>query len=509
MSNDQPKPASLHPARLRDRRRAASTRGHGAAPPDRTCARRARLLALCLVGVVGCKPPSREELLLREFAGSYPERARPNGVVRSFDLVAAPAEVPLVDGHRVRVWAYNGQVPGPTFRVRLGDTVRVRFTNHLPQPTTVHWHGVRVPNNMDGVPHATQPPIEPGGTFVYEFTPKDAGTFWFHPHHRASEQVERGLYGVLIVEDAAPPPYSRDVVWVLDDWLLGADGQIVEQFNTPHDLAHDGRWGNAITVNGRTDEVLAVRAGERIRLRLLNSANGRIFLPDFSAFDAKVIAVDGLYARQPFDPRGFEIAPGNRLDLDITISSTQSARFPIFDRFWAQRPNQLAEIRVDDIAERRAGFASPARGKVPAWKEGRSTPVAAEFRLNSRRGGPFGIEWTINDKAFAGHGAAAHGAASRDAVRLKPGVFQHLRFVNQSYRLHPIHLHGMFFRLLARNGVPVDEPFFRDTVLVHAKETLDVGVVPLDEGSWMMHCHILEHAEAGMMMMLEVHASGG
>jgi len=197
------------------------------------------VLLACSPGL-GCRPASPAERLAREIAGAYPERAAPTGVVRTFDIEAREAELPLVDGGKLRVWAYNGQVPGPELRIRLGETLRVRFTNRLPQPTTIHWHGVRVPNGMDGVPSVTQPPVEPGATFVYEFTPKDAGTFWFHPHVRSSEQVERGLYGVLIVEDRAPAPYARDVVWVLDDWLLDETRQIFGAFNTPHDLMHDG-----------------------------------------------------------------------------------------------------------------------------------------------------------------------------------------------------------------------------------------------------------------------------
>ena len=157
-------------------------------------------------------PTSVADRALAEFAGSYPELATPSGVVRTFELTAAPAELRLIDGKPLQVWAYNGQVPGPTLRIRLGETIRVHFTNHLPQETTIHWHGVRLPNAMDGVPYLTQQPVPPGGTFTYEFTPKDAGTFWFHPHVRASEQVERGLYGVLVVEDATPPPYSRELV---------------------------------------------------------------------------------------------------------------------------------------------------------------------------------------------------------------------------------------------------------------------------------------------------------
>jgi FtsP/CotA-like multicopper oxidase with cupredoxin domain len=447
----------------------------------------------------GGKKSPQVERALREFEGAYPLEARPHGTVRTFDLVAEPTEVPLIDGQALRVWAYNGQVPGPRLRIRLGETLRVRFTNRLPQETTIHWHGVRLPNAMDGVPHATQPPVQPGETFIYEFTPKDAGTFWFHPHVRSSEQVERGLYGVLIVEDAEPLPYSRDVIWVIDDWLLDETRQIFPRFNTRHDLAHDGRWGNVITVNGRTDEVLRVRPGERVRLRLLNSSNGRVVAPDFSGLHAKLIAVDGMYLREPIDPSGLELAPGNRVDIDITFNQNAAAPLRIFDRFYGRQPNHLADIVLEGEPVDTPTFGSPARAHVPAWKVGLEVPEHHTFRLNARGGGPLGIEWTIDGKAFAGH---AH--QHEPGLALKQGQFYRLRYVNESARLHPIHLHGMFFRLLARNGVPVEEPFFRDTVLVHGREEVDIALVPTDVGSWMMHCHILEHAEAGMMTMIEV-----
>lgn len=458
-----------------------------------------RWVPLLAILMIGGAAAASEDALRAEFGRALRKRAHANGRVVDFDLVAAPTELRLVDGHAIRVWAYNGQVPGPTLKVRLGDTVRVRVTNRLPQETTVHWHGVRVPNGMDGVPNLTQPPIPPGGSFVYEFTPKDAGTFWFHPHVRSSEQVERGLYGVLIVEDDPPPPFSRDIVWVIDDWLLDGTGQVFPEFNTPHDLMHDGRWGNFVTVNGRIDTTLTVRAGERIRLRLLNASNGRVYLPDFGGLEPRIIAVDGLYSAKPVDLRGFELAPGNRIDLDLRLTDASSARYEIVDRFYAPQPNRLATIVVDGISDAATSFASPAHAQVPRWSQGMRAPIAKTFRLNSRRGGEHGIEWTINDRAFAGHDHSAPPALVMQADR-----FVHLQFVNDSFRLHPIHLHGMFFRLLARNGVPVDEPFFRDTVLVHSKETIDIGLVPLDVGDWMMHCHILEHAEAGMMTTLRV-----
>jgi FtsP/CotA-like multicopper oxidase with cupredoxin domain len=446
-------------------------------------------------------PPSAAERALAEFEGAYPFESSPNGTIRTFEIVAAPTTHVLAGSEPTRVWAYNGTVPGPTLRIRLGETLRVQFRNELPQETTVHWHGVRVPNAMDGVPDMTQPPVPPGGGFVYEFTPKDAGTFWFHPHVRSSEQVERGLYGVLVVEDAAPPAYDRDVVWVVDDWRLDAAGQIDPDFNTRHDLAHDGRWGNVRTVNGRTDEVLTVRPGERIRLRMLNSANGRVVVPDFGDLPAKIVAVDGLYLREPIDAVGFELAPGNRIDVDLLVDREVSDVVEVMDGFSARRVARLASIMIDGEGVKSPQFPSPARAHVPTWAMGLQVPIHHTYQLNARAGGVLGIEWTIDGKAFAGH--AAHAGHEADVV-LTRGKFHRLHFVNESARLHPIHLHGMFFRVLARNGEATEEPFFRDTVLIHARESIDIGVVPTDVGAWMMHCHILEHAEAGMMTMLDV-----
>ncbi len=408
--------------------------------------------------------------------------------------MAAPAEVTVFDGQVMKVWAYNGQIPGPTMRVRLGETVRVHFTNRLAQPTTIHWHGIRVPNSMDGVPDVTQPAVPPGGSFVYEFTPKDPGTFWYHPHVRSSEQVERGLYGALIVDDARPRPYSQDVLWVLDDWRLTREGAIDPEFVTRHDLAHDGRWGNRITVNGRTDEVLTVKAGQRIRLRLLNAANGRVFAPDFSALDAEIIAFDGMYAARPLVPSGLELAPGNRVDLGGSRGIQQAGReFAIINRF-TRRPHVLAQIMVEREIVETPVFSSPASARIPAWEGSESAQSRLRYVLDARRGGEYGIEWTLNGLAYP---------QTSDDV-LVHGEWAKVTFVNRSARLHPMHIHGLFFKVLSRNGRPVDELFWRDTVLLRPRETIDVGVVPLDVGVWMVHCHILEHAAAGMMTLLTV-----
>lgn len=449
-------------------------------------------LAVLLAGCVGLAP-------------SRPGASPPGTEIR---LVAAPTRVQILDGRALEVWAYNGQIPGPTLRVRAGETLRVRLVNHLPQPTTIHWHGVRVPNAMDGVPHVTQPPVWPGEDFLYEFAPPDPGTYWFHPHLRGSEQVERGLHGVLIVEEPEPVPFSRDLLWVVDDWSLDATGQIDPAFNTRSDLAHDGRWGDVLTVNGRVGPMETLALGERVRVRLVNVANGRVFNPDFGPLCPRLVAFDGLPADRVLDPEGLELAPGNRADLDLVVpAELQGQTVEVVDRFTG-RPRLLARITV-------AGASVPtpeARLEPrPAAVPADLTESTAVFRLASRTGGPLGIEWTINGQVLRHEDHAHHG--SHDvAADLTLGQWALFRFVNDSFRLHPMHLHGVFFRVVARNGRPLDEGHWRDTVLLRRHETVDIAVLPEDAGLWMMHCHILGHAEAGMMTLFRVsdhEVSGG
>lgn len=429
-----------------------------------------------------------------ELARAYPAEAPPARVTRRFELRAAPTTIELIDGRSMAVWAYNGQVPGPVLRARLGEEIQVTLRNDLPQPTTVHWHGVRVPNAMDGVPGVTQEPIAPGATFTYRFVPKDPGTYWFHPHVRGAEQVERGLYGVLVIDDAESLPYSRDEVWVLDDWRLGPDGQIDPRFVTRHDLAHDGRWGQVVTVNGDAQHRMVVRPGARLRLRLVNTSNGRVYRPDFEPLEARVIAVDGLLAARAFPYEGLELAPGNRVDLDIVVPSDGAGRaFQVTDRF-TRRPHPLVTLVVEGEPVSTPAFDPPTRASFPEWGGADDLPVDVIYTLNARRGGPHGIQWTINGRPWGQH----------EATELQAGRWTRVRFRNDSARLHPMHIHGQFFRVLTRDGRAVDEPFFRDTVLVRGRETVDVGMVPVDWGRWMMHCHVLEHAEAGMMTEVDV-----
>src|SRR5687768_2426206 len=235
------------------------------------------------------------------------------------------------------VWTYNGTVPGPELRFRQGERLRVEVENALSVDTTVHWHGVRLPNAMDGVPGVTQKPIAAGGgRFVYEFDLPDAGTFWYHPHLGSPEQVGRGLYGALIVEERDPPAVDRDLVWVLSDWRLDREARIVENFRNAMDASHAGRIGNTVTVNGAIREEFAVRAGERLRLRLVNASNARIYGLNFEGHEPWTIALDG----QPVEPHRagrVVLAPGMRADLLLDCGAARGSRHRVIDDFYHTR----------------------------------------------------------------------------------------------------------------------------------------------------------------------------
>ena len=429
-----------------------------------------------------------------EFSGAYPAQPRGGGDFVEIELVAEPSTVTLLDGDGTEVWAYNGSVPGPPIRATLGDTLRINVRNGLPAATTIHWHGIRVPNDMDGVPDVNQPRIEPGGTFVYEFTPPDAGTYWYHSHTDGSQQLERGLYGSLVIEDPDDgTSYDHDQVWVMDDWRLTEEGQIDPHFDTTADRTQNGRWGDLITVNSSTSSQLTVAPGERVRLRLINASNGRVYAPDFGELEATVIGVDGLTVGRAPALGGLALAPGNRLDVDIVAPSTPGS-YPVSDTFTGTA-HPLASIVVGDppTASDPVVFDPPTNADVPEWDNALDAPIDHDLVLETHNVGDEWI-WTINGTAYPDH----------QPLRLTEGEFTKIRIVNQTHPLHPMHLHGQFFKVLTRNGQAVNEPYFRDTVLLDRLDEVEIALVPLDVGDWVLHCHIQEHADAGMMTVMEI-----
>ncbi len=427
-------------------------------------------------------------------------------------LRAGKARAALVGAEHAStaVWAYEGAVPGPELRFKRGERLRIEVENLLPDDTTVHFHGIRLPNAMDGVPHLTQPPIKAGGgRFLYEFGLPDAGTYWYHPHLGSPEQVGRGLYGALIVEDDEPPQVDRDVVWMLGDWRLDRDAAIVEDFRNFMDVSHAGRIGNTVTVNGAIREAFELRAGERVRLRLVNAANARIFALDFRGHEPWMIGLDA-HPVEPHRPENGRVVLGPAMRADVLLDATgePGSRHAVVDDFYRTRayrlldlayakerlrggkagtplpvlrPNSLSEPDLARAESHQVVFGGGMMGRMP--------------RFASRRG----LAWTVNGEAMSDDHRA-----HEPMLTLGRGRSYVLDLVNDTQWHHPIHLHGHVFRVVSRNGRPTRHREWLDTVLIPPQERAEIAFVADNPGDWMFHCHVLEHQAAGMMAVIKV-----
>ncbi len=444
-------------------------------------------------------------------------RAQPAGK----QLIPGPSRAAIVPGQReTEVWAYNDSVPGPTLRFRQGERARILVENRLGEETTVHWHGVRVPNAMDGVAHLTQPPIAPGARFTYEFDLPDAGTFWYHPHARSAEQVERGLAGAFIVDERAPPGVDRDLVWVLDDWRLTPEAAVAGEFGNLMDASHAGRIGNTVTINGRVPSApFPLQAGERLRLRLINAANARVFGLEFGTLAPTIVALDG-HPVEPHAPLGGRVVlgPAMRADLIVDVAAA-GGMVAINDTFYRQRIYKLVDLAIEGRGRARARTAlrlpanplavpdlSRAERHVMEFGGGMMDPRL--MRSIRERGGqpdPDMIR-SMRERMLAGHVWSINGQSVRHGehhheplLTLERGRSYVLAMNNDTAWHHPMHLHGMTFRMLSRNGVAVPHGEWRDTALLDPGERVEIAFVADNPGDWMFHCHVLEHQEAGMM----------
>jgi len=442
-----------------------------------------------------------------------PGSVRAGAPAKEFRLVAAPARLPIAGASypETDVWSYSGQSPGPEIRVRQGDRVRIVVENRLPEDTTVHWHGLRVPNAMDGAPDVTQPSIQPGESFSYEFPVPDAGTYWYHPHAHSAEQVGRGLAGAFIVEEPNPLPVDRDVVWILGDWRLRRDGAISEDFNNPMEMSMSGRIGNTVTINGRVPTRFTVSSGERIRLRLINAASARIFGLEFKDHRPLVIALDG-QPIEPHAPHGGRVVlgPAMRADLIIDMAGAPASSASVIDTFYQDLAYKLVELAYGDeppLATRIAGMPSTLPANTMPEPD-----LARAFRHEvTLTGGMMGGMGMGGGMGMMGHGGmwaingvAAHGHNMRPILTLDRGKSYVFAIDNKTAWYHPIHLHGHSFRVITRDGQPTRYREWCDTVLLAPRERADVALVADNPGDWMFHCHILEHQEAGMMSVVRV-----
>jgi len=440
-----------------------------------------------------------------------------------YQLKPQPIEWPIVgNGHPdSAVWAFNSRLPGPTLRARRGDRLRITVDNGLAENTTVHWHGIRLPHEMDGVPGLTQPPIKPGERFVYEFELPDAGSYWYHPHANSAEQVGRGLSGPLIIDEPEDANlnngFDRDLVWLLDDWRLDRAATI-QPFGNGHDMTHGGRLGNTVTINGKLPEPLAVRTGERLRLRLLNAANARHFALQFEDHTPLVIALDGQTV-EPFTPEDNRIiiAPAQRVDILLDASAKPGSKTRVIDTFYRDA-YLLTELAYGDQPLREKPLSelptlNPSRLPVPdITKAERFNVVLAGGAMGGMRGAKMNGEW-MDIRTLVGKGAAwaLNGVAAgqqhlaqEPLFTFKRGQSIVLAMRNDTAFPHPMHLHGHHYRVISRNGQPLKAGPWRDTVLLMPRDTVEVAFVADNPGNWMFHCHIPEHMYGGMMAVVRV-----
>jgi len=441
--------------------------------------------------------------------------------IKTFSLRSREIKLPLLgpEGPQTPLWLY-ADAPLPVIQARRGEPLRIRFSNGLPtEHSSIHWHGIRVPNAMDGVPYITQKPVIPGGSFVYEFTPPDAGTFFFHPHCNESGQVGQGLAGIFIVEGDAAAPFDGDIILAAKDWRLASDGSFLP-FSTIKGASGAGTFGTVRTVNGAAAFARDVPASADLRLRILNLDSTRVIEMGVEGAEAHVIAIDG-NAVGPFLLDTWRMGPAMRLDL--AVRSPQAGRsFKVID-YGAAELYELAILTADGVPIRTGPFeAAPlAASAIPAPDLAAAETQTYLFSAASNSIAGFvdsldpndplaavildslctGDEtfWSINKLSWPRDG---HEKLPPPLARLQAGKSYRFMLQNGTPHPHPIHLHGHTFTVLSssKRQIPVHQA---DTVLTAPKERVEIAFVAR-EGDWMLHCHILEHLGTGMMGYVRV-----
>jgi FtsP/CotA-like multicopper oxidase with cupredoxin domain len=505
----------------------------------------------------------RELMTLRPDVSSYLPKesrsaplARPRELLRladgaSLNLVAAPVRRVLF-GRTVTMLGFNGQYPGPLIQVNEGSTIVVRFTNRTDFPTAVHWHGVRLDNRFDGVPHVTQEPVAPGASFDYRVHFRDAGIYWYHPHHREDALQDLGLYGNLLVRSRDPnffAPANGEEVLMLDDLLVNEASMVGYGLESPtHALM--GRFGNVLLVNGEPRWESRARRGEVRRLFLTNVSSTRVFNLSFQpAARMKVVASDlSRYEREAWVDH-VTIAPAERYVVDVRFETpgdvTLVNRVRAIDHVQAmffEESHALGTVHVADTAaapDHRIAFDrlrqnAEVTTEVDRYRPLFNRPPDHELMVTLQAGElPFPIrplmtfesvyrnpvEWsgTMPEMDWIATGKNARWLLRDTATRrenmdidwrFKTGDIKKFRLINDRNALHamqhPIHIHGQRFLVVSVNGVPNENLVWKDTVLVPTGFVVDVLVEMSNPGTWMLHCHIAEHVETGMRMVFEV-----
>ncbi|MGP3562777.1 multicopper oxidase family protein [Geobacillus sp. BK01] len=448
---------------------------------------------------------------------------------KDIHLTAKEALLPINDQVKLPVYTYNGSVPGAQIRVKQGDTVKIVVKNELPEPTTIHWHGYPVPNSQDGVPGVTMDAIQPGETFTYEFTATVPGTYWYHSHQKSAEQVDKGLYGTLIVEPKNEEKVDRDYTLVLDEWMSNPNAENENNMNmngnmdmsgmdhsnmnngnhSDHQqmdmgsMGHNMNMYDLFTINGKSGaaiEPLNVKKGEKVRLRLINAGymSHKLHL---HGHEFQIVATDGqpLKDPQPIKDELLNIAPGERYDIEFianhpgewllechgNMKGTDGMKVKI------QYEGQANNADKTNAKENLPVVDMTTSGKYETGPFTLDQPYDVEYTMDLGTAmGKNGMIFTINGKTYP----------DTAPINVKTGDFVKVKIVNSSpMDVHPMHLHGHFFQVLSKNGKPVKgAPLMKDSLNVNPGEEYVVAFKADNPGNWMFHCHDLHHASAGM-----------
>lgn len=501
-----------------------------------------------VAGILLARPPASSGAIAagdREVSQLEAERRDPAAPVREVTLTASPATVRIGD-RDVETWAFDQQIPGPEVRLAAGEVLRARVQNRLPDPLTIHWHGVDLRADMDGVPDVTQPPIAPGEDFTYEFTVPDPGTFIYHSH--VGMQLDRGLYGALIVDDPDEEgSVDRDLTLVVDDWLDGIDttpDQMLDQLRqggAPHDMGemdvddmgmggdqpHDmGAMGGTdmddmnmpagmgatatnplgpdtgdvdyplYLINGQPPEmpqIVDVEPGERIRLRLINVGSDTAFRVAVGGGRLNVIQTDGRPVL-PVDVDAVLLSMGERYDVLVTVP--EEGVFPVVADaegkdgqamvLLRSGPGELPppDVRPDELSGRLLTYDDLQADPTVSLGDG-SPDRTYRVRLT---GDMAAYEWGVEPDIDDG-----------ELMTVREGERVRLIFDNQTMMFHPMHLHGQPVQIQGANGPGP----LKDNVIVGPMEQVTVDFIADNPGPWALHCHNIYHAEAGMQTVLQ------
>ena len=433
-----------------------------------------------------------------------------NKKIIKYNIIAKKSKFSFYKNFNAKLLLYNNLNPGPQLNANVGDILKIEFTNNLDEPTSIHWHGIKNINKMDGVPYLTQDPIQPGETFSYEFPVNHSGTYWYHAHFESWQQVAKGLYGPLIIKDKIDDNFDDDIVILADDWRLNKNYQIDEKsFGSLRDWSHAGRIGNWFTINGEKSPEYKISKNGLTRLRFINASNARVLKFRSSLNSNKIIAVDGMIVK-PFKEETFTVGPGQRIDLLIdTVNISKVDYFEISNK----NPLKAFSLKVKKANTKNRKFTkinfSP-NYNLPKLNKAKTINIHMQGGAmgNLTKAKIDGVEKDFRSLAMEDKKLWAFNKEIGNYEKLLSSVKKNdvviLNVWNDTRWPHSMHLHGHHFFVNSKEFTNYNNYLLRDTYLIQPNEKSKLIFLADNPGKWLFHCHMLEHAASGMVNYIKV-----